>query len=861
MKERRAKSHSKCSICSDISSKQCRLVGVNTPAAIEERQYLSEVARQHEGQHLSARSQMDRAGLQSIVNPREIWTICVDAATQRNFELPKFQFRPPKNFTGRPFWGFKLMACYVYGDGFYPYLVHDSQFMGANLTWTVIWLTLTELRRKRGYWPATIHLQFDNTKGENKNETMIMVAAWLAATKVSQVRVYFLMVGHTHIVIDHIFGVITVGLRRTELLTPNALMKNIDISLAACPVYQAKPTRWLHCLWDFKNWAAKTMQCHDLRRLFGGEVQDEDGTYTGMYDFVLNRSSEFFAVLQYREHCSHSFRPASGPCKTIKFLPVSPPQLQELKPFDKWKFVNSNSIESTITLCARYARSLANANAEQEMVKEWAEIISSVPSSIFLLKPSLALSFEFFDNDTVPRLQAPVDAGRNEETTEANLESVSFESWKRANMGFRTGPLAIDPVISSEQSEAEFNQAKQFYFATLGFQGPGTSRSTRVLMGHFVLAQTDSAGGVRLFCVRSLGPMMTPNSVNLSCTAVEYEHTPNPNVSGLFGTFKLRSLPLNGKNQECRRTLTRNEILVYNAELQKAVKSPKLRVLSLASLRALMQALPVEYPMPPTSQLPETHLAKEVVRRPASRQKPPNARPQPSRRDKTQFVEQSSSSSNESEDESDDSGSHDDSSGNETSSSSENDSSDDQCNETNSSQHEERQVADVHLQDSTVVVARTGAAPVETDVKEGALCFVTVQEHSKIFCSNDKLFRKMKPPVALVFVRSKTAKRIRVNWFLLLGTVNFNPNVKWHTFAKHWTHPNWTKIEKLKRKEAPTREQIFQYWSEDEVGLETVVPVAIPAEMYDTASVVQKDNFRLPTKFVTETLLTYFASL
>ena len=152
------------------------------------------------------------------------------------------------------------MATYAYGYGFTPYLVHDSQKIGANLTWTVIWLTLCDMRDKFGFWPAVLHITLDNTTGENKNATMIAMCAWLVSSgKVQQVRVLFLPVGHTHILIDHIFGVITVGLRRTELLVPSALVRNIDTTLAENPQYMAKPVRILNCLFDFKAWTSSTM--------------------------------------------------------------------------------------------------------------------------------------------------------------------------------------------------------------------------------------------------------------------------------------------------------------------------------------------------------------------------------------------------------------------------------------------------------------------------------------------------------------------------------------------------------------------------------------------------------------------------
>ena len=38
----------------------------------------------------------------------------------------------------------------------------------------------------RQWWPKIIHIQLDNTKVENKNEVMVMIAAWMAVTKFSR---------------------------------------------------------------------------------------------------------------------------------------------------------------------------------------------------------------------------------------------------------------------------------------------------------------------------------------------------------------------------------------------------------------------------------------------------------------------------------------------------------------------------------------------------------------------------------------------------------------------------------------------------------------------------------------------------
>ena len=188
LKEKKACSHSKCNICSQIDANMDALRGVNTGPATRQREFNQRAQAEHDALHLGSRTELDTAGLQGFNRPRDIWTILVDAATQRNFMLPKFKFRVPKKLAGRPFWSYKLMATYGYGYGFTPYLVHSSQSMGANLTWTVLWLTLCDMRKHYGYWPQTLHITVDNTTGENKNETLLVMCAWLVASgKVKQV--------------------------------------------------------------------------------------------------------------------------------------------------------------------------------------------------------------------------------------------------------------------------------------------------------------------------------------------------------------------------------------------------------------------------------------------------------------------------------------------------------------------------------------------------------------------------------------------------------------------------------------------------------------------------------------------------
>ena len=87
-----------------------RLQGNTSPWAVEERAKILRVLAEHEEHHLSARRQLDDAGLRACISPNQQWTIVVDAATQRNFQLPKLGKRLPKSLAGRPFWEYKLMC-------------------------------------------------------------------------------------------------------------------------------------------------------------------------------------------------------------------------------------------------------------------------------------------------------------------------------------------------------------------------------------------------------------------------------------------------------------------------------------------------------------------------------------------------------------------------------------------------------------------------------------------------------------------------------------------------------------------------------------------------------------------------------
>ena len=530
--ERKACSHSKCDACKDIEVEWAALEGDTSPEACKRRGDLLLIYIDHMEQMSLGRTVLDDAGYMNMTNPRYLWCVMADAATQRNFEMPKLLGRRAKALGLLPFFCMKLMATYTYNGGFMPFLVHDSQTYGANITWTVIWLSLVRLRKKFGFWPQVIHIQLDNTSGENKNATTLAICSWLAAQRVSQVRVNFLEVGHTHIVIDQVFGVVTTAVGRRELLLPKDLSACIDTCLATSrnKTYNAWPTTILNSLFDMKAWGQEQMGLKPISRLFGGNVADANGSYSlsGMHDFLFAApaADNELCRMQYREHVTDDWLPATGiGALTITTMPTTPPKLAEVKPREKWAKHKTHDLSDTLSVALRYATAIRPGTVEYVEVEEaWAQILRDIPPIITLLKPELQLQFEMFEQD-VPLLGCNDSVQAPDEDADALSKDAYLQAIKRRFFGLRSTALAIDPVISDQQTKTQYESRLRALQLTLRSRGPTVSRMSAVLNGEFVFASSGSADHVSLFKVITLGKMQSPTAVNLQVYTYSHTHS------------------------------------------------------------------------------------------------------------------------------------------------------------------------------------------------------------------------------------------------------------------------------------------------------------------------------------------------
>ena len=114
------------------------------------------------------------------------------------------------------------LYCHVWMDAHYK---HNS-----NQVMTSIMKVLDDVKIQRGTLLPTLHIQADNCSRENKNKYMFaFCACFVALENFREVRLSFLIVGHTHYDIDQRFSVISNILKRQDILSLKQMLAQIEI--------------------------------------------------------------------------------------------------------------------------------------------------------------------------------------------------------------------------------------------------------------------------------------------------------------------------------------------------------------------------------------------------------------------------------------------------------------------------------------------------------------------------------------------------------------------------------------------------------------------------------------------------------
>jgi hypothetical protein len=172
-------------------------------------------------------------------------SIIIDGMDQAKTILPHYE-RPPKYIDGKQKIEMHLNGVIVAGHGVSGVQVYhnfkQSYSDDSNMLATLIDLTLHDVQAKRkaanARMPEVLYIQLDNVS-HNKNRWVFAYCAWLVHTGVlKKVKISYLIVGHTHEIIDQFFSRLSVRLRDQRCFTVPQLM--------ACIIECSTPTPTCH---------------------------------------------------------------------------------------------------------------------------------------------------------------------------------------------------------------------------------------------------------------------------------------------------------------------------------------------------------------------------------------------------------------------------------------------------------------------------------------------------------------------------------------------------------------------------------------------------------------------------------------
>lgn len=253
------------------------------------------------------------------------------------------------------------------GLGMLVYIARSALGGGANLTCTVLMLTLTlhvKLGRPLG---RELHLQLDNTTSENKNKTVLGFVALLVAWEVfDTATVFFLPVGHTYNELDAAFSPLITSMLATVVPTISALLTFIGKALSSKRVREVFD---LPHLWDFDAHLEPHM--HRIGG-FAGTSQS-----SGMHEFRFSRDSEGKVRMLTRQSSQASTWHVEGEgdfvFKTVPDI-ATPPPVAPMKKDDAW---DKSGVAVNVR---RWLPYLGLQPAELNQAEhEWTQVFASLP--------------------------------------------------------------------------------------------------------------------------------------------------------------------------------------------------------------------------------------------------------------------------------------------------------------------------------------------------------------------------------------------------------------------------------------------------------------------------------------------------
>jgi hypothetical protein len=132
------------------------------------------------------------------------------------------------------------------------YTVLEDHKHGSNMIGSLLLDILLHTVHQTGTLPRRLFIQADNTAKETKNTITIFIALWLLAqlehTRLEAIEFGYLLVGHTHDLIDTTFSYVNRALRQTDFLSLPEMFAILRSSMRNPPIW-----RHIRDMYDFHS--------------------------------------------------------------------------------------------------------------------------------------------------------------------------------------------------------------------------------------------------------------------------------------------------------------------------------------------------------------------------------------------------------------------------------------------------------------------------------------------------------------------------------------------------------------------------------------------------------------------------------
>lgn len=295
----------------------CRVLDAKTDA---EREAVKRLREEHRNHVQYTRDRFSGYMDLAIQHPDLFLTVVVDGMDSKKAQVPRVRsdavYSKDVENTGKPL-DTRLVGAHLPGRYFLGFWTYPFFTQGGSGSASILHRILQHVLDKEGTLPRVFIVLMDNTCKENKNNQVIKYLAFLVKVGVfDEVLVIFLLVGHTHSIIDQRFSVMTRELSVRDAATLIALIElvkklKLGSEAASFNVYteveQALDWSWLlsdQLTWHFQGFQTKTI----------------DGEKHAVHAIRLSLDDTGEVVFQYKEHDRPG--PWLGHCETNEPLPV-----------------------------------------------------------------------------------------------------------------------------------------------------------------------------------------------------------------------------------------------------------------------------------------------------------------------------------------------------------------------------------------------------------------------------------------------------------------------------------------------------------------------------------------------------------